>query len=91
MQKLDVVARLFPLLITGEKTSTIRFREAQIHVGPMDYWCEGNPEKTVTVWVYNCSDMALSEVAAFLGKAEEWSDKVTVSYTHLTLPTNREV
>lgn len=76
MQKLDVVARLFPLVITGEKTSTIRFREPQIHIGPMDYWCEGNSEKTVTVWVNRCADMMLSEVAAFLGKTEEWPDKV---------------
>lgn len=76
MQKLDVVGRLFPLVLAGEKTSTIRFREQQICVGPMVYWCEGNSAKTATVWVTRCSDMLLSEAAAYLGKAKEWPDDV---------------
>ncbi|MES9901744.1 MAG: ASCH domain-containing protein [Sedimenticola sp.] len=76
MQKLDVVERLFPLIVAGEKTSTIRFREHQLHVGPMVYWCEGNSEKTVTVWVNRCTVMPLSKAAEFLGKAEEWPDEV---------------
>ena len=76
MQKLDVVERLFPLVITGEKTSTIRFREQQIQIGSMAYWCEGNSARTVTVWVNRCNDMPLSEAAEFLGKAEEWPDEV---------------
>jgi hypothetical protein len=76
MQKLDVVERLFPLVITGEKTSTIRFREQQINVGPMVYWCEGNSAKTATVWVHHRSDMLLSKAAGFLGKTEEWPDEV---------------
>lgn len=76
MQKLDVVERLFPLVITGEKTSTIRFREQRIQVGPMVYWCEGNSAKTVTVWVNRCTDMPLSEVTWFLGKTEKWPEEV---------------
>ena len=76
MQKLDVVERLFPLVIKGEKTSTIRFKEQQIHEGPLAYWCEGNSAKTVTVWVNRCTDMPLSEVAKFLEKTEEWPDEV---------------
>jgi len=76
MQNLEVVERLFPLVVAGEKTSTIRFREQQIQVGPMVYWCEGDSEKTVTVWVKRCTDMPLYEAAAFLGKAEEWPDEV---------------
>ncbi|PCJ46779.1 MAG: hypothetical protein COA74_12815 [Gammaproteobacteria bacterium] len=42
MQKLDVAKRLFPLVLTGEKTSTIRFNEQRIHAGPMTYWCDGS-------------------------------------------------
>ena len=76
MQKLDVVERLFPLVVTGEKTSTIRFGEQQIHAGPMVYWCEGDSTRTVTVWVNRCNDMPLSEAAEFLGKTEEWPDEV---------------
>jgi len=72
MQKLDVVAKLFPLVLSGEKTSTVRFREQRIQVGPMVYWCEGNSSEISTVWVTRCTDMALSEVTAFLGKTKEW-------------------
>ena len=76
MQKLDVVERLFPLIFSGEKTSTIRFDEQHIHVGPMVYWCEGNSARTAIVWVRRCTDMLLSDAAEFLGKAEEWPDEV---------------
>ena len=75
MQKLDVVERLFPLLVSGEKTSTIRFREQHIQLGPMVYWCEGDSTRTVTVWVNSCNDMPLSEAAEFLGKTEEWPEE----------------
>lgn len=86
MQKLDVVERLFPLVLTGEKTSTIRFREQQIHVGPMVYWCEGNSARTATVWVRRCTDMQLSEAAEFLGKTEEWPDEVMLAGMRVHYP-----
>jgi hypothetical protein len=76
MQKLDVVERLFPLVLTGEKISTIRFGEQHIIVGPMVYWCEGSSTRTATVWVRRCTDMPLFEAAEFLGKTEEWPDEV---------------
>jgi len=76
MQKLDVVERLFPLVLKGEKTSTIRFREPHIQVGPMVYWCEGDSTKTSTVWVKRCTDMPLSEAAGFLEKTQEWPECV---------------
>ena len=72
MQKLDVVEKLFPLVLNGEKTSTIRFREQRIQVGPMVYWCEGNSTETSIVGVKRCTDMPLSEATAFLGKTKEW-------------------
>ena len=76
MQKLDVAERLFPLVLSGEKTSTIRFREQHIQVGPMVYWCEGSSSKTSTVWVNRCTDMPLLEAAIFLGKTKEWPEDV---------------
>jgi hypothetical protein len=76
MQKLDVVERLFPQIVSGEKTSTIRFGEQRIQVGPMVYWCGGNSARTVAVWVNRCTDMPLSEAADFLGKTEKWPDEV---------------
>lgn len=79
MQELVLVDRLFPLVLSGEKTETIRWREAWIEPGPMTYVCEGDSAKTAVVLVTRCTDMPLSEVAAFLGKAEEWPDTVMLS------------
>jgi hypothetical protein len=74
MQTLTVVARLFPLVENGEKTSTIRWRERRIEPGLMTYVCEGDAQKFAVVWVTTCTDMPLSEAAAFLGREEEWPD-----------------
>ena len=76
MQELCVVDRLFPSILSGEKTSTIRWREVRIEPGYMTYICEDDPNKTAVVWVTNCTDVPLSEVAAFVGKETEWPDAV---------------
>lgn len=76
MQTLTVVARLFPLVENGEKISTIRWRERRIEPGLMTYVCEGDAQKSAVVWVTTCTDMPLSEAAAFLGREEEWPDAV---------------
>ena len=86
MQKLDVVAKLFPLILNGEKTSTIRFREQRISIGPMDYWCDGDSENSVTVWVKRCTDMLLSEAAEFVGKKEEWTDQIMLTGMRVHYP-----
>jgi hypothetical protein len=86
MQKLDVVERLFPLVLSGEKTSTIRFKEQYIHVGAMVYWCDGNSTITVTVWVKRCTDMPLSEAAGFLGKSKEWPDEIMLAGMRVHYP-----
>ncbi len=74
MQELRVVERLFPLVLSGRKISTIRWREAPIVPGHMTYICDSDPGKTAVVWVTRCTDMPLSEVAAFLDKTAEWPD-----------------
>ena len=76
MQQLDVVARLFPSILSGEKTSTIRWREARIAPGFMTFVCEGVPDRRALVWVIRCTEMPLAEVAAFLGKEADWPDAV---------------
>ena len=76
MQQLAVVARLFPLIVSGEKTSTIRWRETKIEPGPMTYFCESDPAKRAVVLVTRCKCMPLAEVATFLGRADEWPDDV---------------
>jgi len=74
MRKLCVVDRLFPLIPSGEKTFTIRWKETRIEPGDMTYFCKGDPSKIATVRVTKCTHMPLSEAAAFVGKEEEWPD-----------------
>jgi hypothetical protein len=86
VQKLDVVAKLFPLVLSGEKTSTIRFREPPISVGAMIYWCDGDSENSVTVWVQRCTNMPLLEAAGFVGKAEDWPDEIMLKGMRVHYP-----
>ena len=79
LQTLGVVGRLFPLVVSGEKTSTIRFREARIVPGPMRYVCDDDASKSVVVNVVKCTDMPLAEVATYLGKTAEWPDDVMLN------------
>lgn len=76
MQFLGVVDRLFPLILSGEKTSTIRWQERQIVSGPMKFVRDGDRTQTVEVEVYRCTDMPLSEAALLIGKADEWPDEI---------------
>ncbi|WP_166415558.1 ASCH domain-containing protein [Cochlodiniinecator piscidefendens] len=90
MQNLKVVERLFPDILSGQKTATIRWREARIAPGSMLYICEGDPTKTAVVHVTRCDDMPLSKAAAWLDKSEEWPDKIMLSgmrehYPNITL------
>lgn len=76
MQHLDVVDRLLPLLLQGFKTSTIRWQEAPISLGALEYRCESNPKVKVRVWVVKVTHMPLSAAAAYLGRAAEWSPDI---------------
>ncbi len=76
IQSLAVVDRLFPQILTGEKTSTIRWQERRIVQGSMRFYCEGNQSQTIDVDVFRCTDMPLSEAASFVGKADEWPDEI---------------
>ena len=79
MQSLGIVARLFPLVLSGEKTSTIRWREREIVPGPLRYVCDDDPTKTVVVTVHRCTSMRLADAARFVGREEEWPDPVMLS------------
>ena len=79
MQQLPVVARLFPHVLSGEKTSTIRWRETPIAPGPMMYVCQDDSTRTAIVEVTRCTSMPLSEVAAFLDKVDVWPDDVLLA------------
>lgn len=72
MQQLAVVARLFPAILSGEKRATIRWRERRIAPGPMRYVHADDPDRTAVVWVTRCTDMKLSDAAAFLGMERAW-------------------
>ena len=79
MQSLDVVARLLPLILTGEKTNTIRWREATIIPGPLRFVCLTEPSRTAVVTVTRCTDMPLRDAADFVGKAHEWTDEIMLA------------
>ncbi len=76
IQSLEVVERLFPLILSGEKTSTIRWRERTIVPGPLKLMCEGEAGLSVVVEVYRCTTMPLCEAAPFVGRSDEWPDDV---------------
>ena len=75
-QSLGVVGRLFPLILAGEKTSTIRWREQHIVPGPMTFICDDDPSQTVVVMVTRCTEMPLHDAAHFVGKSDEWPDEI---------------
>lgn len=79
MQYLDIVSRLFPDVLAGSKTSTIRWREGPISPGPMEYRRAGSPDETVCVWVLKVTEMRLSEVAAYLGREANWPPDVMLA------------
>ena len=79
MQSLKVAGRLFPLVLSGEKTHTIRWRETRIRPGPMRYVSDGDPEKTVVVLVTRCTDVPLSKAATLVGKQDIWPDPIMLS------------
>lgn len=96
MQTLGVVARLFPTVESGEKTSTIRWRETPIVPGPMLYVCDGDPSRTALVEVTRVTRMRLDEAAAFLGRRNDWPDDVMLEgmrehYPAITLADEVEV
>jgi hypothetical protein len=79
MQELGVVPRLFPLIEAGQKTSTIRWRETSIAPGYMRYVCDGDATRTAIVWVTRCTDLPLSEAAAFVERESEWPREVMLA------------
>lgn len=79
IQSLVVVKRLFPQVLSGEKTSTIRWRERRIVPGQLKFICNESPELTVLVEVHRSTDMPLSAAAAFVGRTDDWPDEVMLN------------
>lgn len=76
MQSLEIVPRLLPEVRSGRKRHTIRWRERKILPGPMRYVNTENASDTLVVRVTEVKTMPLFSVALYLGKSEEWPDKV---------------
>lgn len=96
MQTLGVVPRLFPQLVNGEKTSTIRWRERHIVPGRMLYVCDGDPSRTAIVLVTKVTSMKLRDAAAYLGRQQDWTDDVMLEgmrehYPGITLDDQVEI
>lgn len=79
MQRLGIAERLFGQVESGEKRSTIRWRETRIAPGLMEYICDGDAQRRLVVKVVRCTDMPLSEAAAFVGKADLWPKPVMLA------------
>jgi hypothetical protein len=79
MQSLAVVERLFPLIVSGDKISTIRWHKEHITLGPLMFFCKEDPNLTVLVTVTRCTEMPLSDAAAFIGRSDEWPDKIMLT------------
>ena len=86
IQVLGVADRLFPKILSGEKTSTIRWQERHIVPGPVKFVCDGNSSQTIEVEVFRCTDMPLSEAASFVGKADEWPDEIMLEGMRVHYP-----
>lgn len=86
LQSLGLADRLYPLILSGEKTHTIRWLEPRIHPGPMQYICDGDAARQVRVRVIRCTDMPLSEAAEFVGRAREWPDNVMLAGMRVHYP-----
>lgn len=96
MQTLTVVERLWPELLSGEKRSTIRWREMPIVPGPMRYVREGRTRDTLVVTVARVTSMPLRDAARFLGRADDWPDPIMlegmrVHYPAITMDDTVEV
>jgi hypothetical protein len=76
MQQLTLVPRLMPDVRHGVKTSTVRWQEGDIVTGPLKLVNEQDRADTVIVWVTGIETLRLNEVAARLGKEDEWPDAV---------------
>lgn len=78
-QQLSVVGRLFPAILDGSKTSTIRWKEDPIVPGVMRYVRDEPSDDSVEVMVTACTSMPLSEAATFLGRDAEWPPEVMLA------------
>ena len=76
MQQLTLVPRLMPAVRSGEKTSTVRWQEGDITIGPLRLVNQQDETDAVLVWVTQVETLRLSEVATTLGKQDEWPDTV---------------
>ena len=87
LQTLAVVPRLFPDIRRGAKISTIRWAELRITPGPLRLICG---DESLVVTVTRCTDLPLSQAAAFVGRAADWPDEVMLQgmrehYPQITL------
>ncbi|MEO1721716.1 MAG: hypothetical protein AAFR84_04865 [Pseudomonadota bacterium] len=78
MQTLDLVPRLVPEVLSGEKRSTIRWREPQILLGPLRF-TSAEPPIEMVVEVWRVTEMPLRDAAAFLGRQADWPDEVMLA------------
>lgn len=71
IQTLELADSLFPQLLAGEKTRTLRWREGDVRPGYLLYYSYDNPAWKVLVWVTGCREAPMSEMAPLYDMSPE--------------------
>jgi hypothetical protein len=86
LQKLELVDRLFPALFTGEKVSTLRWREGEVAEGYLLYCASNNPKWKALVWVTGTEKKPLRAFASFCNQTpDELLAAMRTHYPEITL------
>ncbi|NCC21006.1 MAG: ASCH domain-containing protein [Alphaproteobacteria bacterium] len=71
IQTLELADSLFPQVLAGEKTRTLRWREGEIRPGYLLYTSFDNPAWKALVWVTGCRDAPMNEMAPLYDMSPE--------------------
>lgn len=86
MQSLPLADRFFSLVLSGQKTNTMRWREPRIVPGPLRYFSEANAHPDIIVDVIRCTDVPLHAAAALVGIEADWPDEKMLTAMRLHYP-----
>ena len=75
MQRLPLADQFFPVVLSGEKTNTMRWREMRIIPGPLQFFSETDRYPDCTVMVVRCTDVPLRDAADLVNMRAVWPDQ----------------
>lgn len=71
IQKLELADDLFPALMRGEKTNTLRWQEGPVQTGYLLFYATHNPDWRAVVWVTGVQACPMNEIAPFYTMSPE--------------------